>query len=142
MGLVPTAYIDLEVFGGTLATDCLTVSYSFLSGPYLSPTGAPCPLGPGNIVANGGTLRPELPAPTPLFVDPLPAEHLEISVAPGRFNPAVLTPFLDRTGNDAGRVHQLPSAGRFAGHQYRDSRTGERRDAARLMTSTAIARPQ
>ena len=95
LGLVPTAFIDLEVFGGSLATDCLEVSYSFLSGPPLSPTGAPCSLGPGNIVADGG-LPPGLPTPDPRFVFPLSADRIEIQVALGRFNPTQLTPFLDR----------------------------------------------
>jgi hypothetical protein len=97
-GLVPTAYIDLEVVDGLSATDCLAVNYSFLSRRHLSPTGSLCPAGTGNIFADGGdpaTLT--LPSPDPLFIRPLTAGQVDIVVAGGRFNPNELIPFLHRT---------------------------------------------
>lgn len=89
LGLVPTAFIDLEVIGGG-AGDCFpNVRNNFLTGPPLSPTGAPCPLGPGNIVS-AGALPPEVGTPTPRFLFPLEADRLEVAVNFGRLNPAVL----------------------------------------------------
>ena len=94
--LVPTAFIDLEVFGGGVG-DCLDVHYSFLSGPPQDPVGGFCPVGTGNIVGDGGVPDVEdPPEPLPGFVNPLQASLVEILVAPGRFNADELVPFLDR----------------------------------------------
>lgn len=89
-GLVPTAYIDLEVIDG-LPGQCMPVRYSFLSGAY-SCTGSG-----NNIVANGGNAATKTPpAPSPGFIDPLNAGQVDIQVGPGRFNPAELFPTLNR----------------------------------------------